>query len=341
MSTPMSPLEMLGWVVLCAVFIGLAALFSGSETGLYCVNRLRLRVAAHEKHRRAGRLQKLLTDQAGLLSTTLIGTNLTNYLAPVCLTTVFLSLLHAHPEVERERLAEFYTTLILTPLVFIFGEAVPKNLFQRHADRLMPLVSSFLGFSRRLFQCTGIISLQKRLADYIARRLQQGPPPESAFASRHSLYHMLREGAAAGALSHTQAFILERLHVLQAVRVGAVMVPRSKVAMLPAEARRPEVEARLQATNVSRLPIFRHDSQWVIGVAHVLDLLAAPPHATAAESMRPPLELAPELPVIDALTTLQQKHHRMAIVVDRWGHCVGMVTVKDLVEEIVGELAAW
>src|SRR5512140_3180200 len=129
MSTPMSLLEMLAWTVLCAAFIGLSALFSGAETGLYCVNRLRLRVAAHEKHRQAGRLQKLLIDQAGLLSTTLIGTNLANYLAPVGLTTVFLSLLRGHPEVDRERLAELYTTLILTPLVFIFGEAVPKNLF--------------------------------------------------------------------------------------------------------------------------------------------------------------------------------------------------------------------
>jgi CBS domain containing-hemolysin-like protein len=355
MIATMSYSAMLFYLCLCAVFVFLSGLFSGSETGLYCVDRLRLRLAAHEKDRSAVRLQGLLEDEPGLLFTTLLGTNIANYLAPVCLTIIFLSTSAAQSDSEREHLAEFYTTLILTPVVFIFGEVVPKNVFQRHADRFMVRMSSFLGATHQVFRLTGIIAFQRKVSEVAMKRLHRRPVSGSALHSRPGMYHLLREGAAAGALTHTQVFMLERIHALQSIRVGSVMVPRSRTIMLSAEATWADVERTIRNTQVSRMPVYRDgDRRRIVGTVHLLDLLTADSHARWCENpfshpspcelsrhLRPPVELPPDLPVIEALSALQREHRRMAIVVDKWGHCIGIVTVKDLVEEIVGELAAW
>jgi len=332
---------MLFWLCLCALFVFLSGMYSGSETGLYCINRLRLQLAAHEKNRPAARLVRLLDDQPGLLFTTLLGTNVANYLAPVCLTVIFLSGITSVSGSEREHLAELYTTSILTPVVFIFGEIVPKNLFQRHADRFMIQVSSFIAATYHTFRLMGITALQRKISNFVMRRLHRSPETGSALHSRISMYQMLREGAAAGALSRTQIFMLERIHNLQRIRVGPVMVPGSKTAILSADATRVEVDRFIRATRYSRMLVYRGSRSRIVGVVHLLDLLTAEPDTPMSRLMSPPVELTPEIPVIDALSVLQRKHRRMAIVVDKWGNCVGIVTVKDLVEEIVGELAAW
>ncbi|MEE8386339.1 MAG: hemolysin family protein [Dehalococcoidia bacterium] len=341
MSATFSHLQVPGGLILCAVFVVISGFFSGSETGLYCVNRLRLRLAAHEKSRAAVRLQRLLQDQPGLLFTTLLGTNVANYLAPACLTAVFLTTLSDESGVRREHLAELYTTLILTPIVFIFGEIVPKNVFQRQADRFMLRTSSLLGIAHRAFRTTGLIALQRWTSDLVMRRLHRQPAMGSALHSRIGMYQMLREGAAAGALSRTQASILERVHLLQSVRVGSVMVPRSRTVTLRETATAADVEQTIRETEFSRMPVYRGDRRRIVGVVHLLDLLTAPRDISISQQMRPPVELTPDQPVIEALSILQHKHRRMAIVVDQTGRYVGLVTVKDLVEEIVGELAAW
>ncbi len=342
MMAAMPNLEILLWAGMCAVFVFLSGLFSGSETGLYCLNRMRLRLAAHEKRRSAVRLQQLMLDEPGLLFTTLLGTNIANYLAPVCLTVIFLGSVAGVTAAEREHLAEFYTTLILTPVVFIFGEVVPKNVFQRQADRFMPRISSVLAIVHRAIQATGLVTLQGYISEVVMKRLHRRPATGSALHSRLGLYQMLREGAASGALSHTQVFMLERIHMLRSTRVGSVMVPWSATITISADTSPAAIENTIRNTSVSRLPVHRADARRrIIGVAHLLDLLTSESDEPVTAHMRPPVELSPNMPVIDALAALQRRHRRMAIVIDKWGHCVGIVTVKDLVEEIVGELAAW
>ncbi len=334
-------IEFIFWPGLCILCIFISGLFSGSETGLYCVNETRLRLAAFDRNSAALRLQGLLSDRTALLFTTLLGTNLANYLAPICLTVLFLHTIDSESPAESEHLAELYTTLILTPIVFIFGEIVPKNLFQRDADRLMSRVSSVLRVTHRLFQWTGIIWVQRHISDFALRRLHRQAPAGSALHSRLDVYQMLRESAAIGTLTLTQSSILERIHQLKTIPIGQVLVPLGRVVMLAADAADADVDRILRRTKVSRLPVYRGNRRRVIGVVHVLDLLTTSVHETLHDRVQPPVELMGDISVIDALWTLQQQRRRMAIVVDRAGRCIGIITVKDLVEEIVGELAAW
>ncbi|MCG8405212.1 MAG: CNNM domain-containing protein [Phycisphaerales bacterium] len=341
MMAVLSNLEVFFWLSACLVFVMLSGLFSGSETGLYCVNSTRLRLAAHKQDPAALRLQNLLTDRAGLLFTTLFGTNLANYLAPVCLTVVFLESISVADDADRERRAELYTTLILTPTVFIFGEIVPKNVFQRDADRLMSRVSSALRVTHLLFKLTGIIWIQRHVSAFVAGRLQRQPESGSALHTRMDVYEMLREGAAGGALSVTQSTILERIHRLKAIPVGAIMVRAHNIDMLSAEAKRSEVERVIRKSPYSRMPVYRDSRRRIVGVVHVLDILTGPQNRPIGDMTHPPLEITADQSVTEALGTLQQQYRRMAIVVDKAGRCIGLVTVKDLVEEIVGDLAAW
>jgi magnesium and cobalt exporter, CNNM family len=340
--TEISPAFVAVGVVMCVVFIALSGLYSGAETGLYCLNRLRLRVAAHGGDRRAKLLQRLLGDQSGQLFTMLIGTNVTDYLASACLTLMFLKWLTLrHGIHEAEGQAELYTTLILTPAVFIFGEVVPKNLFQQYADRLMLVAARPLAMSYLVTKWTGLLRAQRWISDLVLRRVTQRGPTDYALHPRVDMYHMLREGAAGGALTATQAVMLERIAALQGMQVGAVMMPLSKVVMLRADSTLSEARATVTSTSHSWMPVYRDDRQRLIGVVHFLDLLTGMPELIVEDYLWPAIEVQHQTPVTETLTMLQRTRRRMAFVTDTHGRCVGIATVKDLVEEIVGELAAW
>jgi len=344
MIAALSPVETTFWLIACGVFVLLSGLSSGMETGVYCVSRLRLRLAAHED-KRSARLRRLLDDQAGTLFTTLLSNNAVNYLAPACLTIVFLSA--ATPEmsdaarVDLEQRATFLTTLILTPILFIFGELLPKNIFQRRADHCMTLTAPLLTTAHWFARTTGMIWLQRRISSFVVNRLHRQPTFGSALHPKLEMYQMLREGAAEGTLTAAQVFILQRIPAMKALRVASVMTPRSSAVMLNAIAGRREIQETIRRSQFSRLPVYRGDRANVIGIAHVLDVLTSPPEQALSSVVQPPLTLLHTTPLMKALTTLQRAGQRMAIVVDNSGRCLGLVTIKDLVEEVVGELAAW
>ena len=333
--------EMLMWIALCGLCVIASGVYSAAETGIYCVSRLRLSLAAHRKEPRGLILQNLLQNRSDLLATTLFGTNVANYLAPFCLTLIFLA--RAEPgltEAQAAARAEFYTTLILTPVIFIFGEVVPKNLFQRHADTLMPRFATLLAFSRRLFQLTGLIAIQRRLALLFLRR-SVAIDPASALGSRLQVYQMLHEGAAEGNLTNTQIAMLESVHKLRGVSVSNVMVPLPQVLMLRADARRDGLDASLRTTRHSRMPVYRNDRSQVTGMVHLLDLFNLRPEGRVEEVLRPVIRIPATTTVLETLSILQRERRRMAVIQSESGRCLGIVTVKDLVEEIVGELTAW
>jgi putative hemolysin len=340
-----APLETAVWIGLCCIFIFLSGFYSGTETGLYCANRMRLRLRAHRGQKSARRLQSLLNDRSGLLFTTLVGTNAANYLAPVCLTAIFLGSIELDASLAtREGLqhrAELLTTLILTPIVFIFGEIVPKNIFQRHADRYMLRAAGLLSFTHQIVRFSGLIRLERTISEFVIRRFQRQPIGVSALHSRLQMYEMLREGATDSGLTRTQLFILERIPTLKALRLASVMTPRLRAIMISENASPPEIEKIVRQSRYSRMPVYRSTRTNVVGTIHIIDLLTQPPDETLKSHIAPPVSLPHTMTVIRALESLQSQRRRMAIVVDNNDKCLGLVTVKDLVEEIIGELDAW
>lgn len=331
-------MEVLPWLLGCIIAIVFSGIYSGSETGIYSLNSTRLRLDSHDGQPAAIKLEKLMTNRAGLLFSALVGTNVANYLAPFCLTAIFVMTLDEKDIHEREQLAELYATLILTPTVFIFGEVVPKNLFHAAADTLMRRFATFIYVTDRICRYTGVTYVQQFLTHAITTILRAPRTAEAAMRSRAEIYQLLREGAAEGVMTVAQRSMMERIHRLNTLSVRDVMVPLKSVVAIEATKTRAEIRPKLARARYSRLPVFKGTRGNIIGVAHMLDILNAREDKPIEKMARPPVLIPQSADVIEALSILQREYARMAIVTNASGKCVGIATIKDLVEEITGEL---
>ncbi|MHC4947081.1 MAG: CNNM domain-containing protein, partial [Planctomycetota bacterium] len=319
-----------GLVALAGVL--LSALFSGMETGLYTINRVRLAVRAGAGEPRALRLRGLLGDPNRVLSTILIGNNIANYAGSYGIAALLDRAGFSPVEAVAVNAA------VLVPLLFVFGETLPKDLFRTHTDRWSYACSGLLRWLTRLLTWTGFVPLVVGFGRVAARVL--GAPEAAATTARQRVSQLIREGMGAGLISETQTTLAERSLALRRRPVSAEMVPWGQVATLPADAGRPAREAVMRAHPFTRLPIVGRDGR-PVGVVSVLDLVLDPDRPTR-DLARGLTTFAPATTVREAMRTLQRERRKMAVIADpRTGRPLGIVTLKDLVEPLTGELRAW
>jgi len=330
-------LEVTPLLLVLAAFLALllSALSSGTETGVYCLNRVRLRLRAEHDDVAARTLARLMAHPEELVVTALLGTNVADYLVTISVTALLL-----HSAIGQHA-AELYATLIVTPAVLVFGGVVPKDWFRRDSERLMYALALPLSVARRVAAGLGLIWLLRGLARWAVRTIDPSAAPEVELLPRSHTLQLLREGAVRGGLSDYQRDTIERVLNLSAVRVGSVMIPRARVASVPVDVPREDFLRIARMAHFSRLPVWRENPKRVIGVVNVYDVLIDDEGRAVTDHVRPALRLHAHESVPAALRRLQHARQAMAIVVDRWDNCIGILTVKDLVEEIVGDLAAW
>ena len=317
----------LGWSAVLAAAVAFCALYCGLETGIYVLNKIRLDLRAEAGSRRARFLRRMLARPNNLLAVLLIGTNLSSYAATFAITTMFVL-------AGTGGAAEWYALAVATPLLFILGDSVPKDVFQRLTETLTYRLSWFLAASDVLFKVTGLSPLVRGVVWLVTlpiRRRQR--------TADERLSAIFTEGAAAGVLSHMQSIMVDRVIKIAEVRLGDVMVPIEKVAWIAPHVSRPEMLELVRRSNYSRLPV-RDKLGAVVGVLDVYDVLADEDVRRPAERMGEALKLPAGMPVTEALYRMQRGHKMMAIV-QSGDRPIGLVTIKDLVEEIVGELEEW
>ncbi|MCK4660016.1 MAG: DUF21 domain-containing protein [Phycisphaerae bacterium] len=319
-------------VFLVAVF--LSGVFSGSETGLYCLRRVRLKVKAEQGDRQARRLEQVLRESQSALSLMLVGTNLMNYLATAC----FALLLSTQFDFSPHQ-SEFYTTLIVAFVIFVFGEVVPKNLFQRHPDRLMGAVSLILRVTHVVL-CPAVWVLTHLTTRFTAMFGDQAKM-QTALDPRKQMAQLLREGMPSSVDDETHHEMVDRTLMLAEMSVHAVMTPRNRVVSIAADARRERLLSVARSHTYSLIPVFGRHPRRIEGIIEIRRLLDDDSWKTVGQRMGAVPRLSPHDSVASALLRLQKERARMAVVVDRGGYLLGIVTLKDLLEELVGELAAW
>jgi len=329
------------WLVATVACIVASGFYSGCETGVYCVNAVRLELRRRRADRRALTLSRMLADREGIITTTLVGTNVANYLATVCVVSALTVAVHV-PEYE----VEIVTTLVLTPIIFIFGEVTPKNLFRREADYLMYRLIWPLRISDLVFRATGVIALLKALARLAARCVGFGRDRTLAsLGPRQRIAAMLREGVGVGILTDEQSAIVDRVMNLSRVRVRSAMIDRRRVCAVPVDATWGQFIELAETHNYSRMPVLAGPDK-MVGLVNIFDVLSdevppGEPLRPITDFMTPPLFLQADQSVTSALTAMQRRGTALAGVIDEQGRFLGIVTVKDLVEEIVGDLQAW
>ena len=321
-----------------AMFIGLALLgltlsasFSGIETGLYTINRVRLIVRAGSGDRRAARLLGELEHPTRLLVTILLGNNIADYCGSYGLAAILGDMgLGAGKAVA-------INALVLVPVLFIFGETLPKDLFRTHTDQWSYAWSGILIGSRRILTWTGLLPLVMALAR-AAERLFSGGESGVGLEARQRISQLIKEGVGAGVITETQTTLADRALSLRDRTVASEMVPWRKVAWLHVDAS-PSGRKSIQSHAYTRVPVVDGSGK-PVGVVALIDLVLEPGRETR-ELMQPAVTLSADTPVRAAMQRMRRADSLMAVAVDRRGMPVGIVTLKDLVEPLVGELAAW
>jgi putative hemolysin len=314
-------------------FLLAAGFYSGCEMGLYCVNRIRLRLRAEQPHAaRARLLLRLVKRQEDSVLSVLLWQNIAGYLLTVA-ATAFI----AHIGMADPSHVEFFAAAILSPLAFAFGDVVPKNWFQIEADRLMYRAARVLYYSVALIRWTGIVWLLKQ-APLLAARLAPEEQRHQLTGPRGDVVGLLREGIGEGALTEEQTQIVERVLSLSTIRVGSLMIPRAHVLTVPIEATEELFRHVVRRHPFTHLPVLSADRRVVVGVVNVNEVLADEAGYSLQRHLRPPIEVHAGEFAAKALVQLQQADVTLAIVVDPRRGFVGIITLTDIVEEIFGEL---
>lgn len=326
--------ELIIWTVLMLLgFLG-SALFSGMEIGAYRLNRVRLYVLASQGNSNARSLERVVNKPASLIGTLLIGNNLCNYVGTAGLGVILASL--QMPVWE----AVLINTVLVTLVLFVFGETLPKDLFAANADLLMYPLAKLLIVLRTLFTWTGFLPIVVALSALAIKLVGKGE--SGALTPRKRVAQMVNEGAGVGLISSEQTAIAQRALALSNRRVLAECTPWSSVLTVRQDASREGVRRLARQTPRSRLPVLDARGR-VVGVTDMIDaLLTAPGEAEPVKAaMKPAVMLPGDTTVRHALARMQREHIGLAIVTGPAGRPAGVVTVKDLVEPLTGEIRHW
>jgi putative hemolysin len=327
-----------------AVAVLVAGFFGGAETGAYRLNRVRLRLARADKRSGAELLGRLIADMPALICVTLLGQNLAVYIA----TDLTARLWHVNPQ-HSELYAEVMATVTLAPIVFVFAEIVPKDIFNTEADRLMYPAARPLWMASVIFRALGFLAVVRgvgRLWNRISTGFNLHGPQETAdpFPARARLQAILRDSAAEGLMTPYQNELVEKILSLRDIRISTAMIPATKAVTIRMDAPAEEFRRIVESCPYSRLPVLDPGSGDVVGTLRVFDVLREmKPEAEfdLTTFLRLALDLPETMTVAQAMFAMQSARLPMAIVRDAKGTFLGLITLKDMVEEIVGELAAW
>jgi Mg2+/Co2+ transporter CorB len=327
------------WLTIIAVVLLLAmsGFFSGSETALTAASRPRMNRLAEEKNKRAALVLKLTDDLERLIGALLLGNNLVNILASALATSVFVALFG--------NAGVFYATGLMTALVVIFAEVMPKTYAITNTDRfalaVAPLVRVIIWIFAPVtvavrFIVRGALGIFGVDVSENAHVLS----PHEELRGAINLHH--REGGVVKRDRDMLGGILD----LRDLEVGDVMVHRKSMEMIDASISNSEIIAQFLSSSYSRMPLWLDEPENIVGVLHVKDLL----RALASVGWKPDdiriLDIAaepwfvPDTTLLeDQLNAFLRRKSHFALVVDEYGALMGLITLEDILEEIVGDIS--
>jgi Mg2+/Co2+ transporter CorB len=318
------------------VLLCLSAATSGTETAMTGASRARIYHLAREGDRRAATVRRLLEQQERLLGALLLGNNLFNILATALAADVLINL--------AGEVGVAYATLVMTALVVIFAEVLPKTYAIRNPERMAlaiaPAARVLVGL---LAPITGVVHwLVSRILGVFGVAAQPTPLSSALDALRGTIdLH-----GEAGAVPKQERNMLAGILDLAEVEVSEIMTHRKNMETIDVNAPLEAILAQLASSPYSRFPVWRDDPDRIVGVLHAKDLLTAV-HEHGGETRRidliglcnPPWFIPDTTPLHKQLVAFRQQRRHLALVVDEFGDLEGLVTLEDIIEEIVGEIA--
>jgi len=315
------------------VLLLVSAFFSISETSMMALNRYRLKHLTKTGSRGARLASDLLAQTDKLLGVVLLGNNLLNAAVAALATLITFRLF------GQSELALSVATMLITFLIVVFSDITPKVIGAAYPERIaLPAAFVLRPLLQLLYPIVWFVNLFVR-GLLTLLRLTPGAGTQVSALSLEELRTLVLEGGHFLPAKHQK--ILLNLFDLQSITVDDLMTPRNQIEVVDIDATAVELERQIKASNHTRLPVYRESLDNIIGLLHVRKVLHVGTDAIRAESlmqvMRHPYFIPMGTPLLAQLQNFQEEEERLGLVVDEYGELMGLISLEDILEEIIGE----
>lgn len=316
-------------IIIIVVCVLLSAYFSATETAFSTFNRIRVKNMAEKGNKKAALALRLADNYDSLISAILIGNNIVNILASAMATLLFAKL------IINQDLAATVSTAVLTIVILVFGEISPKTIAKYNPERFVLFSAPIINFVRVLLFPFILIfnGWQKLLAKLFKKNEDQGMTEEE-------LISIIEEAEEEGDIDKEESDLIKSAIEFGDLEVGDIFTPRIDITALPVGADKETVAKTFSESGYSRLPVYDGDIDNVVGILYYKDFytVAYKTNVALEEIIKPVIYVAKTQPVNELMKDLQEKQLHMAVVTDEFGSTAGIVTLEDILEEIVGEI---
>ncbi len=327
--------------LLIVLTILLSGFFSGSEIGFVAANRLKLEIKSRKDSVTSRYLKYFVRNPEIFLSTTLVGNNVVN-IAYATLMTLFLTgpialayaaLIGADPSDFTVILIQ---TVIASMLILIFGEIIPKSIFRSHSDRAMDIVALPLAMVNIVLR--PIIWAANTSSQVLIRLIKPDAEKVTEFYRREDIETLFREigKEAESDIDRDDSEILSNVLEMSSKRVRESMIPRIEIHAVDIQSTIKDVLSAFTSSGYSKLPVYEGNIDNIVGVVFAYDLFKKPKELK--EIIRPVKHVPSSQKCTDLLSEFKRQNISLAVVIDEYGGTAGLVTIEDLIEEVVGDI---
>ena len=319
--------------LLCVLFVLLllSAFFSSAETALTTMNKLRLRMLVENGNNKAKTLEKVLSKPRKMLSTILIGNNIVN-IAASSITTIFVQRIFANWIVS-------IGVGILTILIIIFGEIIPKTVATMHSEKLALFYAKPI--CSLMFILTPVIFILNLFSSLILKIFRVRVNLNSSTITEDELRTIIDVSQEEGILEEEEFDMINNVFDFGDTCAKDIMIPKVEITMLPLDVTYKELIEAVQEDKFTRMPIYKDSTDNIIGIINIKDLVINQIHATnfdIRKLMREPYYTIGTKVLNDLLFEMRGNDTGICIVLDEYGQCEGLITLEDIIEEIIGEI---
>lgn len=322
----MEPHSIIQLVIIIGCVI-MSAYFSATETAFSTLNKIRLKTMAEDGNKRAARALKLAENYDSLLSTILIGNNIVNILASALTTLLFVGLIK-----DNESLATTLSTVVLTLVILIFGEISPKSIAKESAEKFAMFSAPIIAFFLTIFTPLNFIFKQwKKVLSHIFKT------EEEAGITEEELISIIEEAEEDGNFEKSETELIKSAIEFNELEVGDIFTPRIDITAVKGEATIDEIREVFTSSGYSRIPVYTDDLDNITGIIYYKDFFTKP-FNSIEEIIKPVIFVTKNRNVNELMNEFQEKKLHLAIVTDEYGSTAGLVTLEDIIEEIVGDI---
>ncbi len=316
-------------IVIIIFCIIMSAYFSATETAFNTYNKIKMKGLSEKGNKKAEKVLKLSDSYDTLISTILVGNNIVNILASSLATILFVDLL------KDGSLAEWssaISTAVLTIVILTFGEISPKTIAKKCPDKFVLFAVSFIHILTYLF--FPLTFVFKQLQNLLAKLFKSD---EDQGLTEEDLISMIEEAEEEGDFDKEESTLIKSAIEFGDLEVSDIFTPRIDIVATSKDSSKEEIEALFTESGYSRLPIYDGELDNVIGILYYKDFFSVD-FTSIEEIIKPVIYVAKTQKINDLLKELQEKQMHLAVVMDEFGSTAGIVTLEDILEEIVGEI---